>query len=72
MGRLAQKQLAEGLVRIDSSQFLGKHKVWHYQFTLYQGIILPLKVCEIPSLIASRMAVQYLNQEVAGPAPLLL
>lgn len=49
-------QLAKiGLTRIDNSQFLGKYKVWCYQFTLYQCVMWPPKVCEIPSSVANRM-----------------
>lgn len=46
-------QLAKiGLTRIDSSQFPGKYKAWCYQFTLYQCVMWPPKVCEIPSSVA--------------------
>lgn len=55
MGRLVQKQLTDGLARIDNSQLPGKLKVWCYQFTLYQRIMWPLKVSEVPSSAASRM-----------------
>lgn len=54
-GRLVQKQLAHGLARIESSQLPGKHKLWCYQLTLFQCIMWPLKVCEIPSTMASRI-----------------
>ncbi len=55
MGKLVQKQLREGLEKIDSSQLPGKLKVWCYQFTLFQRVMWPLKVSEIPSSLASRM-----------------
>lgn len=55
MGKLVQKQLREGLEKIDSSQLPGKLKVWCYQFTLFQCVMWPLKVSEIPSSLASKM-----------------
>lgn len=55
MGKLVQKQLREGLEKIDSSQLPGKLKVWCYQFTLFQRVMWPLKVSEIPSSLASKM-----------------
>lgn len=55
MGKLAQRQLREGLTKIDSSQLPGKLKVWCYQFTLFQRVMWPLKVSEIPSSSASKM-----------------
>lgn len=44
MGRTVQKQLKEGLARIDSSQFPGKLKVCCYQVTLFHRVMWPLKV----------------------------
>nr|XP_061819532.1 uncharacterized protein LOC133608354 [Nerophis lumbriciformis] len=55
MGRVVQKQLKEGLVRIDGSQLPGKLKVWCYHFTLFHRVMWPLKVAEIPSSQASKM-----------------
>ncbi len=55
VGKLVQKQLREGLEKIDSSQLPGKLKVWCYQFTLFQRVMWPLKVSKIPSSLASRM-----------------
>ncbi|KAL7836380.1 hypothetical protein AOLI_G00276640 [Acnodon oligacanthus] len=55
MGRRVQKQLREGLMKINSSQLPGKLKVWCYQFTLFQRVMWPLKVCEIPFSMASKM-----------------
>ena len=55
MGRTVQKQLREGLARIDNSQLPGKLKVWCYHFTLYQRVMWPLKVSEIPSSLVSKM-----------------
>ncbi|XP_016133791.1 nucleolar protein 10-like [Sinocyclocheilus grahami] len=54
-GKLVQKQLREGLEKIDSSQLPGKLKVWCYQFTLFQRVMWPLKVSEIPSSLVSRI-----------------
>ncbi|KAJ8393505.1 hypothetical protein AAFF_G00059780 [Aldrovandia affinis] len=53
MGKTIQKQLSDGLARIDRSQLPGKYKVWCYQFTLYQRVMWPLKMCQIPSSTAS-------------------
>ncbi len=55
MGKLVQKQLREGLEKINSSQLPGKLKVWCYQFPLFQQVMWPLKVSEIPSSLVSRM-----------------
>lgn len=55
MGKMVQKQLEHGLARIDSSQLPVKFKLWCYQFTLFQGVMCPLKMCEIPSTTASRL-----------------
>ncbi len=50
-----QKQLREGIEKIDNRQLPGKLKVWCYQFTLLQWVMWPLKVSVIPSSLASRM-----------------
>lgn len=55
MGKMVQKQLKEGVTRIDNSQLPGKLKLWCYQFTLFQRVMLSLKVAEIPSSLASKM-----------------
>ncbi|CAJ1066598.1 hypothetical protein ROHU_018794 [Xyrichtys novacula] len=55
MGKQAKQQLAQGLAKIDKSQLPGKHKVWCYQHTLYQRVMWPLKICEIPMSEVSRM-----------------
>ncbi|CAG6012252.1 unnamed protein product, partial [Menidia menidia] len=43
------------LTRIDQSKLPGKYKVWCYQFTLYQRLLWPLKMSEIPSSTVSKM-----------------
>ncbi|CAJ1079913.1 uncharacterized protein LOC122133219 [Xyrichtys novacula] len=48
-GKAVRKQLSEDLARINKSQLPGKFKVWCYNFTLYQRIMWPPKMCEIPS-----------------------
>lgn len=55
MGKLARQQLAEGLARIELSHLPGKLKVWCYQQTLFQRVLWPLKVCEIPITEVIRM-----------------
>lgn len=55
MGKAVMKQLSDGLARIDQSQLPGKYKVWCYQFTLYQRVMWPLKMSEIPSSTVSKM-----------------
>uniref|UniRef100_A0A3B1JJ67 Reverse transcriptase domain-containing protein n=1 Tax=Astyanax mexicanus TaxID=7994 RepID=A0A3B1JJ67_ASTMX len=55
MGTMIQRQLREGLIKINSSQLPGKLKVWCYQFTLFQRVMWPLKVCEVPSSVSSKM-----------------
>ncbi len=50
-----QKQLREGIEKIDNRQLPGKLKVWCYQFTLLQWVMWPLKVSVIPSSLTSRM-----------------
>ncbi|CAJ1071391.1 PREDICTED: uncharacterized protein LOC107738138 [Xyrichtys novacula] len=55
MGKTILQQLSEGLSKIDSSQLLGKHKVWCYHFTLYPRVMWPLKLCEVTSSAVSRM-----------------
>ncbi len=55
MGKLVQKQLREGIEKIDNRLLPGKLKVWCYQFTLLQWVMWPLKVSVIPSSLASRM-----------------
>ncbi|KAK0153977.1 hypothetical protein N1851_003944 [Merluccius polli] len=49
------EQLADGLERIDKSHLPGKLKVWCYQFTLYQRLMWPLKMCEITTSTVLRM-----------------
>lgn len=49
------QQLTDGLERIDMSHLPGKLKVWCYQFTLYQRLMWPLKVCEITSSTVMKM-----------------
>lgn len=48
-GKAARKQLSEGLASIDKSQLPGKYKLWCHNFTLYQRVMWPMKMCEIPS-----------------------
>ncbi|KAL2097226.1 hypothetical protein ACEWY4_006433 [Coilia grayii] len=55
MGKLVQQQLGRGLARIDGSELPGKFKLWCYQFTRFQCVMWPLKVCEIPSTTVSRL-----------------
>ncbi|KAG1925338.1 hypothetical protein F2P79_025614 [Pimephales promelas] len=55
MGNAVKKQLADGLARINLSQLPGKYKVWCYQFTLYQRIMWPLKMSEVPSSTVSKL-----------------
>ena len=55
MGEAVRKQLADGLARINQSQLPGKYKVWCYQFILYQRVMWPLKMSEIPSSVVSKM-----------------
>ena len=44
-----------GLARINQSQLPDKYKVWCYQFILYQKVMWPLKMSEIPSSVVSKM-----------------
>ncbi|XP_041649202.1 transient receptor potential cation channel subfamily M member 4-like [Cheilinus undulatus] len=55
MGKVIQKQLNEGLAKIDSSQLPQKLKVWCNQFKLYQRLMWLLKVSEVPSTAVSKM-----------------
>ncbi|KAL7372628.1 hypothetical protein ABVT39_019614 [Epinephelus coioides] len=47
MAALIGSQLLDGLSKIDRSPLAGKFKVWCYQFTLYQRLMWPLKLCAI-------------------------
>ncbi len=55
MGETVRKQLADGLAKINQNQLPGKYKVWCYQFILYQRVMWPLKMSEIPSSAVSKM-----------------
>ena len=55
MGETVRKQLADGLAKINQSQLPGRYKVWCYQFILYQRVMWPLKMSEIPSSVVSKM-----------------
>lgn len=43
LGNTIQKQLSDGLSRIDQSQIPGKYTVWCNQFTLYHQVRWPQK-----------------------------
>lgn len=45
----------DGVARINSSQPPGKLNVWCHQFTLFQRVMWPLKVSEVPSSVVSRI-----------------
>lgn len=45
----------EGLAKIEQINLPGKYKVWCYQHMLYQWVMWPLKICEIPTSMFSRM-----------------
>lgn len=47
MASSVASQLLDGLKKIDQSLLPGKFKVWCYQFTLYQRLMWPLKLCDI-------------------------
>lgn len=49
MGKAAQKQLSDGMVRVDQIQLPRKYKMWCYQLILYQRVMQPLRMCEITS-----------------------
>ncbi|CAM4298856.1 unnamed protein product [Leuciscus chuanchicus] len=55
MGETVRKQLADGLAKINQSQLPGKYKVWCYQAILYQRVMWPLKMSEIPSSVVNKM-----------------
>ena len=55
MPATVMEQLVDGLERIDKSHLPGKLKVWCYQFTLYQRLMWPLKMCEITTSTVLRM-----------------
>ncbi len=48
-------QLSNGLEKIDQSFLPGKLKVWCYEFTLYNRLMWPLKLCEITSSTVQKM-----------------
>ncbi|KAL7395412.1 hypothetical protein ABVT39_016252 [Epinephelus coioides] len=48
-------QLLDGLSKIDRSPLPGKFKVWCYQFTLYQRLMWPLKLCDISLATAQKL-----------------
>ncbi|KAK7930262.1 hypothetical protein WMY93_006657 [Mugilogobius chulae] len=54
-GKVVQKQLVEGLAKIDQSQLAGKHKTWCYQFVLFQRLMWPLKMADVPSSLVNKM-----------------
>lgn len=55
MGEVVKKQLADGLAWINQSQIPVKYMVWCYQFILYQRVMCPLKMSEVPSSVVSKM-----------------
>ncbi len=55
MATTVTAQLKDGLKRTDQSYLPGKHKLWCYQFTLYQCVMWPLKMCEITATTVARM-----------------
>ncbi len=55
MAETIRRQLSEGLGKIDSSHLPGKLKVLCYQFTLYQRLMWPLKLCEITTSTVLKM-----------------
>lgn len=55
MGETVRKQLADGLAKINRSQLPGKYKVWCYQAILYQRVMWPLKMSEIPLSVVNKM-----------------
>ncbi|CAJ1061376.1 hypothetical protein ROHU_018794 [Xyrichtys novacula] len=55
MAAAVTDQLKEGLKRIDQSYLPGKFKVWCYQFTLYQRVMWPLKMCEITATTVTKL-----------------
>lgn len=48
-------QLTVDLKKIDQRPLPGKFKVWCYQFTLLHHLMLPLKLCDIPSSAVLKM-----------------
>ncbi len=48
-------QLLDGLSKIDRSPLPGKFKVWSYQFTLYQHLMWPLKLCDVSLATAQKL-----------------
>ncbi len=55
MSDTVSNQLKEGLKRTDKSYLPGKYNVWCFQFTLYQRVIWPLKMCEIISTTVKKL-----------------
>ena len=69
-GKAVRKQLSEGLASINKSQLPGKYKLWCYNFTLYQRVMWPLKMCDIPSSTANgldRLANSYIRKWLGLP-----
>lgn len=48
-------QLLDGLSNIDRSPLPEKFKVWCYQFTLYQRLMWPLKLCNVSLATAQKL-----------------
>lgn len=48
-------QLLEGLSNVDRSPLPGKFKVWCNQFTLYQRLMWPLKLCYVSLATAQKL-----------------
>lgn len=55
MAASVTSQLLYGLKRVNQSFLPGKHNVWCYQFTLYQCLMWPLKLCDITSTTVLKM-----------------
>lgn len=54
-GKAVMKQLTDGLSRIDQCQLPGKRKAWCYHTILFQRIMWPLKLCEIPMSMVNKL-----------------
>lgn len=72
MAASVTSQLLDGLKRVNQSFLPGKLKVCCYQFTLYQRLMWPLKLCDITSTTVLKMDSKANNYIRAGPSQMSL